>query len=79
VLRHLKEILVHQQLFVTRRALSALWRLVARKRKKVTGMRCEKPTVVLAASAVDAVQGTGKIDDPMDSSQPTNAAYQADE
>ncbi len=42
-------------------------------------MRYEKPTVVLAASAVDAVQGTGKIDDPMDSSQPTNAAYQADE
>jgi len=49
------------------------------KRKEVTGMRYEKPTVVLAASAVDAVQGTGKIDDPMDSSQPTNAAYQADE
>jgi len=42
-------------------------------------MKYEKPVVVLEASASDAIQGVGKNDDQIDSNQPTNAAYQADE
>jgi hypothetical protein len=42
-------------------------------------MKYEKPVVVLAASASDAIQGAGKQDDELDSNQPTSAAYQADE
>lgn len=42
-------------------------------------MKYEKPTVVLVASAPVAIQGSGKIDDELDTGQPTDSAYQADE
>lgn len=42
-------------------------------------MEYEKPEIVLSVDALRIVQGAGKIDDPVDSDQPTNAAYEADE
>jgi hypothetical protein len=42
-------------------------------------MKYEKPFVLELPSAVDAIQGSGKNDDPIDSGEPTNAAYEADE
>ena len=42
-------------------------------------MKYEKPQVVVLASAIKAVQGIQKNGRPMDSLQPTVAAYEADE
>jgi hypothetical protein len=42
-------------------------------------MKYEKPEVVLLASAVHAVQGTGKNGQSGDGPFPTNPAYEADE
>jgi hypothetical protein len=44
-------------------------------------MNYEKPNVVLVASAVDAVKGVSKSDDPIDSSNGLTvaSAYESDE
>jgi hypothetical protein len=47
--------------------------------KEVTTVKYEKPMIQTIVAAEASIQGSGKFDELMDSHQPTNPAYEADE
>jgi hypothetical protein len=47
--------------------------------KEVITVKYEKPVIQTILAAEASIQGSGKFDELMDSHQPTNPAYEADE